>query len=197
MKVPLFALPSAAAPLLALLLALPSLGESEAHASEALYRWSEPDGSLTYSPKAPTDGTPYDIVDPMTLRPAPDGEAEGITKPTPPADVRTADVRTADVRTTAAQPPTDASELGRPVRAVTSPPSGPGAARPSTAAATSQAPASLSARGADVKERRCEELEKRVVSLERRLRAVLTPEAMDDTVMQMARYQRNVERHCR
>jgi len=57
------------------------------------------------------------------------------------------------------------------------------------------------ARGASTagveKERRCGELEKRIISLERRLSSPLTSDAMDDTVVQMARYQQNVDRHCR
>jgi hypothetical protein len=65
--------------------------------------------------------------------------------------------------------------------------------KPAVAAATAVNPA---AQDAAKKQRQCQDLGKRVVSLERRLRSLLTPEDMDNTVLAMARYQKSFDRFC-
>ena len=54
------------AALLAALLA--TLQPGHAFAAGELFRWIEPDGSLTFSPTPPVDGTPFTAVDPASLR---------------------------------------------------------------------------------------------------------------------------------
>ena len=68
---------SSAAPRAALLAALlAALQPGHAFAAGELFRWIEPDGSLTFSPTPPIDGTPFTAVDPASLR-APDESRGG------------------------------------------------------------------------------------------------------------------------
>lgn len=183
-------------------------------AAGKLYRWSEPDGALTFSPKPPADGTPYEEVDPTTMKPLDEAAAED----------RNARIRTG---TAAATPATktiragatddsDANEsentappLGRAVVQLPANgqagPSGPSESstgeRPETSTeltrAQTKAGKPTGTPAQSVKVERCKELQKRVMSLERRLATPLTAVDMDNTVVHMARYQENYERHCR
>ena len=170
---------------------------STAHADGALYRWSEPDGALTFSPTPPADGTPYVEVDPMTMRPRTAAGADETSAPATGAAAAAVVRREAPSPTTAA--PLDADTVVRtdaatprpsvvtaaPVRATPTPVPANGGERGTTAASSGE------------KVERCGELRKRVVSLERRLATPLTPEDMDNTVVHMARYQQSFDRHCR
>ena len=158
---------SAATPRAIVLAALfAALQTSQAFAAGELFRWIEPDGSLTFSPTPPIDGTPFTAVDPVSLRPAEESRSE---------ESRSEDEERLRTAAASAPAPTAASR--------SFPPAG---------ALTSDAPSS-----AAFENERCTELSKRVVSLEQRLTAQLTPEEMDDTVIRMARYQRDLESLCR
>lgn len=188
------------------MLAVPvaTVGLGEAHAATTLYRWKEADGSLTYSPTAPTDGTPYDTVDPMTMRPAasaasPSGTRASIdrTGSAPVVGAGTTPGRDGDAPSAGAVAPMTPAlgAAARPAPRVVAMPAPTRSSAPISA--TADAASRSIASSGDAKTRRCSELEKRVVSLERRLMTPLTPDAMDETVMQMVRYQQSVDRHCR
>ena len=165
-----------------------TVGNARAADAPPLYRWTEPDGSLTFSPTAPTDGTPYEEVDPMTMRPASAASRENV------APIRRATPRApSPVAPASADGVPDAPAIGAAVR---SPANGASADldRSSGTAPSSNGPRTVVSND---RNRRCSELGKRVVSLERRLTTPLSPRAMDDTVVQIARYQQSVERHCR
>lgn len=203
----------------AVVLATVLLGAVTAHAGK-LYRWSEPDGALTFSPMPPADGTPYEEVDPMTMKPR-----SGAGEPLPPdgwsaapdaaSSVRAS--RTPPVGTPSARMPArgtspvdtgDAPVLGAAVVSRTAPSAAVNRAAGATDQPATVAPAREGTNpvpdgdphgiiaSAD-KEERCEELQKRVISLERRLATPLTPLDMDNTVVHMARYQQSYERNCR
>lgn len=202
----------------AVALATVLLGNGTTHAGK-LYRWSEPDGALTFSPTPPADGTPYEEVDPMTMKPR-----TGAGVPPPPGGWNVAPGAAPAIRAS----PTPAARIsaaGSPARGTSPADTGDvpalGAAdvhrtgRPAvdrTAEATDKPDTTLPATGdtsvvpdgeprgiiaSTDKAERCEELQKRVVSLERRLATPLTPRDMDDTVVHMARYQQSYERNCR
>ena len=214
---------SAAALLTALLVAPLLPGAADATAGGTLYRWSEPDGALTYSPSPPADGTPYDTVDAMTLRPAdgsdaaapsfdserrpasvpPETPGRAAASPSATPAARALPVTTANSRAAGTDDGVDpfASDAYPPLGAASIAPTGAYPRHPDglsgdgrTESRTAMVDGDLASRE---KERRCGELEKRVISLERRLATPLTPEAMDDTVVRMARYQESVDRHCR
>ena len=185
-----------------LALPLSGTGFGDAHAAGAptagLYRWKEADGSLTYSPTPPADGTPYEPVDARTLRPlaAPAATAPPVvpaaSAPSAAADgTRTPGLRAAGAPRVRAAPVARAP-LGTDATDGASPALGAAASPTRVAAAAAPAPGAP-----DERSRRCGELAKRVVSLERRLATPLSADEMDRTVVQMARYQDSAERHCR
>lgn len=160
---------------IALAALLATLQPSQAFAAGELFRWTEPDGSLTFSPTPPIDGTPFTAVDPASLRP---------TEESPREESRNEESRSED-------------EERRRTAATSAPmPPAVGRAFPPAGSRTSDVPADVPASAAFENER-CTELSKRVVSLEQRLTAKLTPQEMDDTVIRMARYQQNFENLCR
>ena len=175
-----------ATPAALLLLATLATACADEASAASLYRWIEPDGSITFSPTPPSDGTAYVEVDATTLQ-APRRGADAPEARTTPPVVRApmptlgaAAVGAADVGGEGGTDPGEDRPWGDP------------AVRSFGRAANG----GLS--GSDrEREDRCGELRKRVVSLERRLQSALTPEQMDDTVLRMAQYQRNFDDHCR
>jgi len=184
------------------------LGMTPTQAAE-LYRWTEPDGSITFSPDPPPAGTSFERV----------GDVDPSSSSAP-------------VRAPASAEPLSSSTTGadRPMQADTSVDAGavsssasrapelnyapPPAAPPLLGAALQRTddrttPSNTAPRqngrvgslgtggGSQQRDERCRELEKRVISLERRLSTRLSADDMDNTVLYMARYQQNVERHCR
>ena len=169
---------------------------AEALADGTLYRWTEADGSLTYSPTPPAEGIAYETVRPDG------GTAPGERAAADPAAALGG--RDAPVDPGAA-PRQAASPEARPEPAAPAPSLGAAATEPPTPPAADRQPAETSADlsdagpaviASDDRARHCGDLRKRVVSLERRLATHLTPEEMDTTVVQMARYQQSFERHC-
>jgi len=175
------------------ILLLASIACGSAAATE-LYRWTEPDGSITFSPQRPAAGTAFERVDAGAS--ASSGQApdrSGITTPRPRAEP------------TAPAMPQPAGRGPDPELAYAPPPLGAAANAPADRQPATTVPAELRERNpiarkptaSSQREERCRELEKRVVSLERRLSTPLSAQDMDDTVLYMARYQQNVDRHCR
>lgn len=185
---------------------------------QPLYKWVEPDGSITFSVKPPPAGVTFEQVD-----------ADKATAPIP-ATSATVETRTnlsatskpsmgkalpqsiqSEVTTQRVAPPVNGSASARiGIFRTTSdnPDSGivptenldksvVGAAANGS---VNRTPGNLGKRTAleakSRKQRQCEDLQKRVVSLERRLRSRLTPDDMDNTVVHMARYQRSFDQHC-
>ncbi len=167
---------------------------SQAVLAEKLYRWIEPDGSITFSPNPPPAGVDYKAVNSAAIgssgltqpsilatsehdlnRPAPRVDNSVAEAPATPAAAKQGlsyapEIGTRRNRATN----TTVAELATPAQAQ----------RSSTAVASSK------------KRRQCQDLSKRVLSLERRLRSPLTPVDMDNTVIAMARYQKSYDRHC-
>lgn len=173
------------------------LGCSAALLAEPLYRWTEADGSITFSPNKPAAGIEYVIVE----KPA----ASGKMSPLPVVDTPMAStaLRKAPEPAPQAQHDADSDDLLLP------PVSGEPNIRRQDAVGhqgitrsdrlpgvvNRAAPAQQDNVG-HTKRNRCDDLRKRVVSLERRLKSRLTPEDMDNTVIHMARYQRSFNQHC-
>lgn len=193
--------PLAAPALLTLLLAMTAA--SGAHAAP-LYKWVEADGSITFSPNPPPAGTAFERV----------GEPGADAQPTAAAELEApaaAAAATADPMQAPANAPLPETEvsyapppLGAAIDARTGLQAGDPAIAPARASTTDADALDTSADARDdvqsasaQRQARCRELEKRVVSLERRLSTPLSPDDMDNTVLYMARYQQNVDRHCR
>ncbi len=170
-----------------------------------LYRWLEPDGTPTFSPKPPPAGIDYTTVDTASMSSTKDAVSQAAAASGNPSVQQQAAVPA--VRTPAAvsevtdqavglnyapAPGSSTAVLDSGITAGTD--RGNAVSAADEDAGTSPTPQAITA--ANNKRARCEELEKRVVSLERRLRSPLTAEDMDNTVIHMARYQQNVNRFC-
>ena len=156
--------------------------------AEPLYKWVEPDGSITFSVKPPPEGVEYETVN-----------AE------PKSSLSKADT---DDRA-AAEPAVSQSQLNQTQKTPLAPqigvqsgivraPTDPSVSAPNSNESVQPQSASQLAvlEKNSRKQRQCEDLLKRVVSLEGRLKSRLTPEDMDNTVVHMARYQRSYDQHC-
>lgn len=160
--------------------------------AEPLYKWTEADGSITFSPNKPPAGIDFHLVEPSAGISS--ASSEGANEPVLAAGVGASNTKdkaqkrfpaTSSIATLS--PEISASESGSVSWSsdVEQP------ATPVIPTQTIMAPtASATTKG------RCEDLRKRVVSLERRLKADLTPEDMDNTVVHMSRYQRSYDKFC-
>lgn len=168
--------------------------------AQPLYKWTEADGSITFSPTPPANGINFEkvgepspvatsrTVDPLpavaTAPPASLAPAEPVTR------VEYAPGNSRDLPDAISR--SSASNAIRPVN------SGVAVVRPQSSEPIDkdedQSAAINSA--ASYKQSRCQDLKKRVTSLERRLKSRLTPEDMDNTVLHMARYQRSYDQYC-
>lgn len=165
--------------------------------AEALYRWIEPDGSITFSPTKPPAGVKFKTVE------ASAGAGQISDQITKPSILATSE----HGAETALPPVNDTKILTRPAPAVATrqglnyaPET---SSRSITKAELNTAPtepknavANRNTAASSNKRRQCQDLSKRVVSLERRLRSPLAPEDMDNTVIAMVRYQRSYDQHC-
>jgi len=171
--------------------------------SAKLYRWTEADGSITFSPTPPAQGIAFETIGDNT-----DGKT-GLQK-----DIATNTVqRPSPVAGLGASPKLTAEDLRTPAKpntAVTYAPASngmkPGISRSTVQPAATAAPAVQVAAANPIarnttfmsakKRQQCEDLSKRVISLERRLRLELSDDDMDNTVIHMARYQAAFDQHC-
>lgn len=167
--------------------------------AEALYRWIEPDGSITFSPTKPAAGVKYTTVDAAGPTPADESliqraepsilaTSEHSLEPTLPPVNDTKILTRAAPAVATVQGLNYAPETGS-RRIVQAEPLTP-AAQPAIKAQNTNNVNSSN------KRKQCLDLSKRVMSLERRLRTPLPAEDMDNTVMAMARYQRSYNQHC-
>ncbi|MBX2884686.1 MAG: DUF4124 domain-containing protein [Granulosicoccus sp.] len=193
------------------------LGVSVLASAEPLYKWVEPDGTITFSPKKPPTGIEYERVD-KTLNNSEAGiqrqnsPAANDTLPKVESTPATVDqIEIAPLPAAIEQAPVTGSSGSRPdaisrmaetqdqeTPPTYEPPSPSSnsvrrmAASEKRSETVTNSPPVLPAR----KIRQCQDLLKRVISLERRLKSRLTPEDMDNTVVHMARYQRSYDQHC-
>lgn len=155
--------------------------------AEPLYQWTEADGSITFSPDKPPAGIDFKIIEPRSGNTSPG--AEQATVPVLAASA---------IENTRTRPPVTSHRA--PLRSGnTSVESGSvswsgNVQQPTKRALPSQNVSATKASNARLG--RCEDLRKRVVSLERRLKANLSPEDMDNTVVYMSRYQRSYDKFC-
>lgn len=167
--------------------------------AQPLYKWTEADGSITFSPTPPANGINF----------------EKVGEPSPVATSRTLESLPAEISVPPAplvpvEPVTrieyapgnsrdlpnaiSRSSAGNAVQPVNS---GVAVVRPqSSEPMDSDEDHSAVDSAASYKQSRCQDLKKRVTSLERRLKSRLTPEDMDNTVLHMARYQRSYDQYC-
>ncbi len=176
--------------------------------AEKLYRWVEPDGSITFSPNKPANGVEYKEVDAIGGNPtggnlAQSGQEPQIERSTPSilatsehdtdttqARINETPITTRPAAAIATQKLTYAPETSPGItRSMPTP-----AAQPTVSAPDGEQ--DLQAIYSDNKRRQCQDLSKRVLSLEQRLRSKLEPEDMDNTVVAMARYQRSYDQYC-
>ena len=168
--------------------------------ADGLYKWVEPDGSITFSPNPPAAGIEFERIGAMKKSPA--SIASTSAKPAVPVkqakpeSATLSNVAPADVSVEPPQRLSYAPNANNIKQGITR-------AEPSVAAATESADTvagndtdSTTITVAASKQSRCEDLQKRVVSLERRLKVRLSPADMDNTVLHMARYQKSYNRHC-
>lgn len=184
--------------------------------AEPLYKWLEPDGSITFSPTPPVAGTPFEMVEGPAKKSPETVSTTSRARPLPPPGTTQTEVAGAnsDIQTGGANPRApllkyapstiagqnnlpdaisrssekaqEASQVAQPAEAVPTPQLG----------AAGPVQLSAAANAANTKQNRCQDLRKRVLSLERRLKSRLTPDDMDNTVVHMARYQRSFNQHC-
>jgi hypothetical protein len=162
------------------------LGSSNVMA-EKLYRWVEPDGSITFSPTPPADSKEF-----KTVSGAKSASASSTAMAATDVSFAQGEQTAAEAQVAAGTSPTLAPARLRyaPDTAMTKTPDRSRRTAPRGSSSKLPLIAASSKRG------HCQDLKKRVVSLERRLRSGLTPEAMDATVIHMARYQRSFDQFC-
>jgi len=163
-------------------------------AATDLYRWTEADGSITFSPQRPAAGIAFERVD-TEAEPSAGSILDPSIASSPRPEVTTPMPSTSQAPEP--RPDPGLSYAPPPLGAATNASADP---RSPSVAAVERDSRNLSVQehaGSSQREERCRELAKRVVSLERRLTTRLSAQDMDDTVLYMARYQQNVERHCR
>jgi len=175
--------------------------------AEKLYRWVEPDGSITFSPTPPPGDTSYNTV--SGAQPKAESSAATAAIKKAPADKSVAatlptDEQVAPTKLAAAHAatPTNAetpSERIAPARLSYAPDTSGEAGSPAVdnSARSRTGSSKLPLIASSNKRQHCQDLHKRVVSLERRLRSELEPADMDNTVVHMARYQKSFDQFCR
>jgi len=194
-----------------LLTLLPLAGQSVL--AEKLYRWIEPDGSITFSPNPPPAGTDYKAVNAAHNNAGkadlPELDQQPSTLATSETDQKPSILATSEHGLDTLEPTNNATEImAQPAPEVErqkltyAPDIGIKRSNtPSieTAAATQPSQAvevNTNSVAVNKKRQQCQDLNKRVLSLERRLRSPLKAVDMDNTVVAMARYQRSYDLHC-
>ena len=149
--------------------------------AEPLYKWTEADGTITFSPDKPAAGIDFDVVD-ITG----DAASKSAGEPT--------------LGKASAQPSeADAPEVSSPSSGVEN-----SDAVLSTWSIDSQIKTfqtqpvqkKTAFKESNQSQNRCEDLRKRVVSLERRLQAQITAEDMDNTIVHISEYQNSFDQFC-
>lgn len=179
--------------------------------AQSLYKWTEPDGSITFSVTPPEAGIRYETLsapEPASTASLSDTEKTDKVQALQQVLPDTAPTKEPTQRLAPQQSVQSVSRQGNsreqgirteiPARyrasQDTSIPDASASQAVNRTQITGERSAAMTARSR--KQRQCEDLRKRVVSLERRLKTRLTPEDMDNTVIHMARYQRSYDQHC-
>lgn len=178
-----------------LLLALASAAQAD-----ALYRWIEADGSITFSPKKPPSGVEYQVIGGDAKSAAQTGQinaasasrSQGTALSGSELDRRSVDASVSWMNP--AEPGSQGSNNVEPPFAAARPAVNPSSSRTQRRPAINSDVSSVAS--SNKRSRQCIELGMRVTSLEERMKARLSPEAMDRTVMSMARYQQSLDRFC-
>jgi len=171
------------------------LGTAFQASASTLYRWVEADGSITFSPKPPPRGTAFETIETGTGI-----GADGIS--------RTGNARNAPRPAIAPDPLIQSSQPAKRKPGLAYAPAS--SKLPKGISQSDEVKAAVAARKAEnesvpegdkiitstKKHSQCQGLQKRVRSLENRLRSVLTPDDVDNTVVAIARYQQSFNRHC-
>lgn len=157
-----------------------------------LYKWTEADGSITFSPDKPPAGVDFQVIDSVAAITAADTRVEpvlaaGSADAEKLPNLWATDVSAAKKLSDSSTQPAAQAENGT----VSWSEIKPQRTTPVQTTRLTRMPSITSN-----SQNRCEDLRKRVVSLERRLQAELTPEDMDNTVLHMSRYQRSYDKFC-
>lgn len=180
--------------------------------AQPLYKWTEADGSITFSPNKPEKGVEFQIIN----------AAQGVTG----SKIAIRDAKRATENSTQNLLNANSKQISfsseTPLQPVASSKALPTASsigliegssltvdsagsNPRQKAlmstkvqkhTTNRLSPSTAASSATQKQNHCEELRKRVVSLERSLKSTLTPEDMDNTIVHMSRYQKSYDQFC-
>lgn len=173
--------------------------------AQPLYKWVEPDGSITFSVELPPSGVKYEIIEPSASNGDPSIQSNDAIRSEQAPTIKQLQPTALPVEPTQRVAPqlgvqaTKRSGIQRGSQNAsdaepTQAPSGADESFTSNNPGSDERLATVSAKIR--KQQQCEDLKKRVVSLERRLKTRLTPDDMDNTVVHMARYQRSYDHHC-
>jgi len=172
--------------------------------ANTLYRWTEADGSITFSPSPPASGVAYETIETGGGNANIERPAQAPAAPQAP----TAPISAPQARITAVptQIPAAAAE---PAQGLAYAPAAQAALpggitwdkQAQGAAAVPSQTQTLGGNntgviGSSKKTSQCLDLEKRVMSLERRLRSKLSPDEVDNTVVAIVRYQDSFDQYC-
>ncbi len=180
-----------------------------------LYRWAEPDGSLTFSPAPPAAGIAYDTVetggDNLATQSGLSAD-QNLAQSSAPASTASVSTPISVAAAPQAEPQIKISAVPETLlEPATSTPQGlayapntadelpQGITRGDQVVAATPSAATPNRDGvvaSSKKFEQCQELQKRVVSLERRLRSKLSPDDVDNTVVAIVRYQSSYDTHC-
>jgi len=175
--------------------------------AQPLYKWTEADGSITFSPEKPPASVDFEVINtsdsvvPSTIHSRvstdsalSDGmeDDQGISQISSSSSDSNEQQSAAKVLTGELGGSNAESQILYSPDTRQQPPSG----VKSMSFGSKSAQSLAAAEYATKVQHRCDDLEKRVVSLERRMRAKLTPEDMDNTVIHMTKYQRAFDQDC-
>lgn len=169
--------------------------------AQPLYKWTEADGSITFSPEKPQSGINFQVIDAspevssskIALRDSAPSQS-GADVPYQSSSVAQISYSTPKRVQAEASSQRSVNHLNSIINSADS-----NAGQNATMSSivnqhSGQTIHSSSA--ASQKQNECENLRKRVVSLERRLQSELTPADMDNTIVNMSRYQRSYDQYC-
>jgi len=169
-----------------------------------LYKWTEPDGSITFATSKPPASVKYETIN-HAAEPAQSELDRSLAQQPPKARAAITDKQLINN----SAPQVSAASTSKPLRDLPSIRASGDArisyssprvnGRAANTVANKQVPVkrtTAAINAANKKRGHCNELKKRVLSLESRLSKPLTPEEMDNTVVYMARYQNSYDQYC-
>lgn len=159
--------------------------------AETLYKWREADGSLTFSPKPPPEGSgiKYEVVS------APTSSAPELAAASSGSQSTITSNLVAPLQSDLSGSTDRGGRTGNETEYATRADGGLETRQPGqnlSRQSTTQPASSTGSR----KSEHCNQLRNRVISLERLLRTELTAETMDNAVIQMAKYQNGINQAC-